>query len=84
MATRTLNDKFHDFTTSPNSNLIEALHILEDTNNQMTEKEMGILNTFLHALFVRALPDKYGQVMATLQAMKNRDRAKIIRMFGLK
>ncbi|CAN0078075.1 unnamed protein product, partial [Ascophyllum nodosum] len=33
VATQTLYDKFHDFTIPPNSNPIEALHALEDTNN---------------------------------------------------
>ena len=61
-ATQNLYDKFHDFTIPPNSNHIEALHALEDTNNQMDEKEMGIPDTFVHARFVRALPDEYGVV----------------------
>ena len=43
---------------------------------------MKIPDTFLHARFDRALPDEYGHVKATLQAMKNRDRAEIIRMVG--
>ena len=43
---------------------------------------MGISDTFLHARFVRALPDEYDHVKATLQAMKSRDRAEIIRMVG--
>ena len=46
----------------------------------MTEKGVGIPDTFLHARFVRALPDEYGHVKATLQAMENRDRAEIIRV----
>ena len=82
MATQKLYDKFHYFTIPSNSNPIEALHALEDTNNQMAEKGMGIRETFLHARFVRALPDEYDHVKATLQAMKNRDRAEIIRMVG--
>ena len=63
-------------------NPIEAHHALEDTNNQMAEKGMGIPDTFLHACFARALPDEYSHVKTTLQAMKNRDRAEIIRMVG--
>ena len=43
---------------------------------------MGIPDISLHARFVRALPYKYGHVKATLQAMKNRDWAEIIRMVG--
>ena len=43
---------------------------------------MRILDTFLHARFIRALPDEYDHVKVTLQAMKNRDRAEIIRMVG--
>ena len=82
VATQKLYDKFHDFTIPPNCNPIEALHALEDTNNQKAEKEMGIPDTFLHARFVRALPDEYGRVKATLQAMKNRDRVEIARMVG--
>ena len=78
VATQTLYDKFHDFTIPPNSNPIEALHALEDTNNQMSEKGMEIPDTFLHARFVRALHDEYGHVKVMLQAMKNRDRAEII------
>ena len=73
VATQKLFYKFHDFTIPPNGNSIEALHALEDTNNQMTEKGMGILDTFLHVRFVRALAQ---------QAMKNCDRAEIIRMNG--
>ena len=46
----------------------------------MTEKRMGISDTFLHARFDRVLPDEHDHVKATLQAMKNRDRAEIIRM----
>ena len=41
---------------------------------------MEIPDTFLLARFVHALPDEYGHVKATLQAMNNRDRAEIIRM----
>ena len=80
MTTQKLYDKFHDFTIPPKSNPIKALHALEDTNNQITEKGVEIPDTSLHAPFVRALPDEYGQVKATLQAMKNRDRAEIICM----
>ena len=76
MATQKLYDKFYDFTIPPNSNPIEAVHVLEDTNNQMAEKAIGIPDTFLHARFVRTLPDEYSNVKATLQAMKNRDRAR--------
>ena len=43
---------------------------------------MGIPDTFLPACFVCSLPDEYGHVKATLQAMKNCDRAEIIRMVG--
>ena len=82
MATQKLYDKFHDFTIHPSSNPNEALHELEDTNNQMAEKGMVIFDTFLHVRFVRALPGEYGHVKATLQAMKNRDRDEIIRMVG--
>ena len=82
MATQKLYDKFHDFTIPPNSNPIEALHALEDTNSQMAEKGMGISDTSLHGHFISALPDEYGHVKATLQAMKNRDRVAIIRMVG--
>ena len=82
VATQKLYDKFHDFTIPPSSNPTEALHALESTNNQMAEKGMGIPDTFLHARFVRVLPDECGQVKATLQRMKNRDRAEIIRMVG--
>ena len=35
VATQDLYDKFHDFTIPTNSNPIESLHALEDTNNQM-------------------------------------------------
>ena len=80
VATQNIFDKFHDFAISPNSNPIEVLHALEDTNNEMAEKGIGIPDTFLHARFVRALPYAYGHVKATLQAMKNRDRAEIIRI----
>ena len=48
----------------------------------MAKKGMGIPDTVLHARFVRALPDKRGYVKATLQVIKNRDRAEIIRMVG--
>ena len=84
VVTQKLNDKFHDFIISLNDNPIEALHALEDTGtkNQMAEKGMGIPVTFLHARFVRALAEKYGYAKATLQAMKNRDRAEIIRIVG--
>ena len=84
MAAQKLFGKFHDFTIPPNGNPIEAPHALGDTNNQMTEKGMGIPDTFLHARFVRALPDEYDHVKATLQAMKNRDRAEIIRVVGMR
>ena len=80
VANQKLYDKFHDFTIPPNSNPIEALHAFEDTNNQMAEKTMGTPDIFLYARFVRALPDEYDHVKATLQAMKNQDRAEIIRM----
>ena len=82
VATQQQYDKFYDLTIAPNSNLIEALHTLEDTSNQMAEKAMGISDTFLHARFVCALPNEYVYVKVTLQAMKNRDRAEIIRMVG--
>ena len=39
-------------------------------------------DTFLDARFFCALPDEYGYVKTTLQAMKNRDRAEIICMIG--
>ena len=55
-----LYDKFHDFTIPPNSYPIGGLQALEDTNSQMAEKGMGVPDTFLHACFVRALPDEYG------------------------
>ena len=68
--------------TSPshNNNATESLHALGDTNTQMAEKEMGISDTFLHARIVRALPDEYVHVKATLQTIKDRNRAEIIRM----
>ena len=72
VATQKPYNKFHDFTIPSNSNPIEALHALEDTNNQMTEKGMGIPDTFLHARFVRALPDEYGHVKATLSNDESR------------
>ena len=74
MAIHKLHDKFHDFIISPNNNPIEALHALEDMNNKMTEKGMGIPKAFLYARFVRALPGEHGHVKTTLQATKNRDR----------
>ena len=80
MATQKLYGKFYDFIIPPKYNPIEALHALEDINNQMAEKGMGISDTFLHARFVRALPNEYSHVKATLQAMKNRDRTEIVRM----
>ena len=80
--TQKLCDTFHDFAIPPNSNHIETLHALEDTNNQMAEKGMGIPDTFLYARFVCALPDEYGHVKATLQAVRDRYRAEIIRMVG--
>ena len=56
VATQKLCDKFHDFTIPPNSNPIESLHALEDTNNQMAWKGMDIPDAFLHArLFARCL-----------------------------
>ena len=82
VATQKLYDKFHDFTIPPNGNPIEAFYALEDTNNQMSNKGMGVPDTFLHARFVRELPDEYGHVKAKLQAMKNCDRAEIICMVG--
>ena len=82
VTTQKLYDRFHDFMISPNGNSIEALHELEDTNNEMSEKGMIILQIFLHARLLRVLPDEYGHVKATLQAMKNRDRVKIIRRVG--
>ena len=82
VATQKLYDKFHGFTIPPNGNPIEAVYAIEDTNNQMTEKGMEIPDTFLPAHFVRALPEEYGPVKATLQAMKNRDWAEIIRLVG--
>ena len=66
MVTQKLYDKFHDFTIPPNSNPIEALHALKDTNNQMAEKGMGIPDTVLLARFFRALLDEYDHVKATL------------------
>ena len=82
VATQNLYNKFHDFTVSPKGNPIKALHALKRTNNQMAEKGRGISDTSLHARFVRALPGEYDPVKAALQAMKNRDRAEIIRMIG--
>ena len=82
VAAQKLYHKFHDFTIPPNSNPIEALHALEDTNNQMAKKGMGIPNIFLHACFVCALSDEYAHVKSTLQAVKNRDRTEIIRRVG--
>ena len=82
LPTQKLYDKFHDFTIPHNGNPTEALHALEDTNHQMAEQEMEIPDTILCARFVRALPDEYGHVKATLQATKNRDRDEIIRMVG--
>ena len=80
VATQKLYGRFHFFTITANSNPIEALHGLEDMHNQMTEKGIGIPDTFLHARFVRMLSDEYGHVKVTLRAMKSRDGAKIIRM----
>ena len=82
VATQKLYDKFHDLTIPPNINPTKALHALKYRNKQMAEKGMGISDTFLHAHFDRALPDEHDHVKATLQAMKNRDRAEIIRMVG--
>ena len=48
----------------------------------MSEKGTIIADILLHAHLVRALPDGYDHFKATLQAMKNRDRAGIIRMAG--
>ena len=73
--------KLYD-TILSNSNPIEALHALEGTNNQMAEKGIEIPDTFLHARFVCALSVEYSRVKAMLQAMKNRDRAEIIRIVG--
>ena len=81
VATQKLHHKLHDFSISfINSNPMKALHALKDTNNQMAEKGIGISDIFLHARYICALPDEYGHVKATLQAMKNRDRSEIIRM----
>ena len=56
VATQKSYDKFHYFDIPPNSNPIEALHTLEDTNNQMAEKGIGIPDTFLmRVLFARCL-----------------------------
>ena len=83
MTTQRLYEKFHEFAIPPHSNPISALHDLEDINNQMYEKGIGrILETVLHARFVRALPDEYSLVKETLQSMKNRDRDEIIRMIS--
>ena len=46
----------------------------------MAEKGMVIPDAVMHARFVRALPDEDGHIKAMLQAMKNRNRAKIIHM----
>ena len=73
VATQTLYDKFHNFNIPPISSPIEALHALEDTNNQMAEKGTGIPDTFLCARFVCTLPDEYDYVKVKLQAMENRD-----------
>ena len=43
VATQKLYDKFRDFTIPPHGNPIEAFYALEDTNNQIAEKEMGAL-----------------------------------------
>ena len=67
VATQKLYDKFYDSTIPPKCNPIEALHALEDISSQMAERGMEI-------------PDKYSNVTAMLQAMKNRDRTEIIRM----
>ena len=86
VATQKLHDKFHYFNIPPNSNPIEALHalLIRNTNTQMAEEGMGIPDTFLHARFFRALLDEFNHVQAIWQAMKNRDRAEIIRMVGTK
>ena len=81
VATQRLYDKFHEFAIPPHRDPIAALHDLEGTNNQMHEKGIGrIPDAVLHVRFVRALPDEYSLVKKTLQAMRNRDRDKIIRM----
>ena len=46
----------------------------------MAGKRIKVSDIFLNARFLRALPDECGRVKATLQAMKNRDRAEIIRI----
>ena len=48
----------------------------------MTEKGLGIPDSFLHARFVRALLDEYCHIKPTLQTITNRDRAEIIRVVG--
>ena len=80
VASQKLYDNFHDFTIPPNSNPIEALHKRKVTINQMAEKKIRISDTFLHAHFVPAISHEYGHVKATLQAIKNREWAEIVRM----
>ena len=83
MATQRLCDTFHEFAVPPHSNPIAAVHDLKDINNQMYEKRISrILDTVLHARFVRVLPDEYFLVNETLQSMKNQDRDEIIRMLS--
>ena len=48
----------------------------------MAKKGAEIPDNVLHVRFVRVLADEYGHVKATLQAIKNRHRAEIIRMVG--
>ena len=60
MATQHLFNMFYVFSIPKNSNLIAAIHALENINNRMEEKGMGrIPDTVLHARFVRALPAEY-------------------------
>ena len=83
VATQKLFDQFHDFVIPPNSNPVTALHNLESLNTLMGEKGMESLpDTFLHARFVRALPEEYSNTKETLQSMKNRTRDEIVRMVG--
>ena len=81
VATQHLFDKLHEFSIPQNSNLIAALHALEDINNEMEENGRGrIPDVVLHARFVRALPAKYDHAKETPQSMKNRDKDEIIRV----
>ena len=83
VATQKRFDQFHDFVIPPNSNPVTALHNLESLNTLMGEKGMESLpDTFLHARFVRALPEEYSNTKETLQSMKNRTRDEIVRMVG--